>query len=210
MRHTARFSGATQRGVVMLFVLIALLVMLVGGMALVQSFNASLFTAGNMAFKRDLLNQGERVVPVVLQQMEAGVLAAPASRGNHMPNANYSASILPTNARGIPLALLSDDAFAAVGIAGNDIDVSEQRVAIRYVVDRMCSSIGLDTALGPSRCTLADNNTPMGGSSSEYKRAEDSSAGGSGAVAQSVVYRLSIRVTGPRATQAFYQTTFTL
>jgi hypothetical protein len=199
-----------QRGVVLLFALVALVVMLIASVALVRSFNTTLFTAGNIAFKRDLLNQGERVVPVVLAQMTTGVLAAPAARAASAPANNYSATILPSNAQGIPMALLTDAGFAAVGVAGNDIVVPDQKVTLRYVVDRLCDSGGLDTALGSDHCNLASEGAPLGGSGSELQRAENASAGGSGAVPQQVVYRLSIRVNGPRSTQAFFQTTFTL
>ena len=90
-----------------------------------------------------------------------------------------------------------------------------QQVTLRYVVDRLCDSGGLDTTLGADHCNLASDGAPRGGSGDKANTAEDA-AGGSGgavlagAVQQQVVYRLSIRVTGPRNTQAFFQTTFTL
>ena len=51
-----------QRGVVLLFSLIALVIMLIVAVALVRSFNNSLFTAGNIGFKRDMQNQSEAAV----------------------------------------------------------------------------------------------------------------------------------------------------
>ena len=113
-----------QRGVVLLFALVALVVMLIAAVALVRSFNTSLFTAGNIAFKRDLLNQGERVVPVVLAQMTSGVLAAPVARSVNVPGNNYSATMLKTNVQrhsGGPAG--NDAAFATVGVTTNDIAV---------------------------------------------------------------------------------------
>jgi type IV pilus assembly protein PilX len=38
----------------------------------------------------------------------------------------------------------------------------------------------------------------------------DSSSGGMGGLAPQVVYRISVRVTGPRNTQSYYQSTFKL
>lgn len=199
-----------SRGVVMLFVLITMVILLIGAAALLRSFNTSLTSAGNLAFKRDLMNQGERAVPVVLAAMKTGALDSATLRANDLPAQNYSASILPTNDAGIPNALLSDSAFTAVASTANDIAVSGQGVKIRYVVDRLCSTSGLDTALGADKCTLANSGMPTGGSSSDLVRAEDATSGGSGAATLQVVYRLSIRVDGPRGTQAFFQTTFTL
>jgi hypothetical protein len=196
-----------QRGIVMLYGLIALAIMLIGAMAMVRSMNTSLFNAGNLGFKRDLTNQGERAVSTVMTLMQTGALGTESTRQSNAPTRNYSATILATNAQGLPNALVSDTAFAAVAAAGNDIAVSDLGVTLRYVVDRLCVNSG---AADTSHCTMSDGLTPTGGSASELVRAEDTTSGGLGAVPQQVVYRLSIRVSGPRSTQAFFQTTFTL
>lgn len=200
--------GRPQRGVVLVVVLVALVVMLVASVALVRSFNTSLFTSGNLAFKRDLVNQGERAVPEVMAELTGGKLATPQARAASNEALNYSAIILKPNDQGIPLALLdSDETFKPT----RTIKDEHQQVTIRYVVDRLCDMAGLDTALGAEHCNVASGAAPLGGSGSELRRAEDnSSSGGAGAVPKQVVYRLSIRVDGPRSTQAFFQTTFTL
>ena len=97
--------------------------------------------------------------------------------------------------------------FSSAGVSANDITVSGQSVSVRYLIDRLCVNTGL--AAG-DHCMMADDPNPVGGSGSETIRAEDASAGGAGAVGQRVVYRVSIRVTGPRSTQAFFQTTLSL
>ena len=101
-----------QRGAVLLFAMIALVVLLIGAAALMRSMNTSLFTAGNFGFKRDLTNQGERAIAAVLDQVSAGALGTEGSRQANATANNYSASILATNDQGIPLALLTDAAFA--------------------------------------------------------------------------------------------------
>ncbi len=191
--------------------LIVLVVLLLSAVALVRSFDTSLLQSGNIAFKRDLVNQGERVVPVVLAAFETGALSTAAARASHLQTSNYRATILPSNARGVPLALLDDTTFAGVADATNNIAVADQGVTIRYVIDRMCSSTGLDAALGAGSCTLADAGAAAGGTSYAWERAEQAGAGGTlGAMPQQVIYRISIRVDGPRRTQAFLQTTFTM
>ena len=200
-----------QRGAVLLMSLIVLVVLLISAVAMVRSFDTSLLQSGNIAFKRDLVNQGERVVPVVLAAFETGALNTAAARAGHLQASNYRATILPSNEQGVPLALLDDTTFAGVADATNNIAVTEQGVTIRYVIDRMCSSTGLDAALGAGSCTLADAGASAGGTSYAWERAEQVGAGGAlGAMPQQVVYRISIRVDGPRRTQAFLQTTFTM
>jgi len=196
-----------QRGAVLLFAMIALVVLLIGTLALMRSMNTSLFTAGNFGFKRDLTNQGERAMATVLDMVQTGALGNDGARQVAATGSNYSASVLATNAQGVPLALLTDAAFTAVGVTGNDITLADMGVTVRYVIDRLCAADGPATQDG---CTLAGDLLPAGSSSSELLRAEDGSSGGAGAVAPQVVYRVSIRVDGPRRTQSFFQSTFTI
>jgi type IV pilus assembly protein PilX len=210
-RRTTLGSRTTQQGVVMLFGLLALVIMMIGAVAMIRSMNTSLFNAGNLGFKRDLTNQGERATAIVLDRLGgAGALSTEAARRATSPGNNYSAILLPNNAQGMPQALTSDALFAAAASAGNDIVDTAQGITVRYVLDRMCTSEGVADA---SRCTMSDAGLSDGRSSTELDGAEYTSsddAGRAGAVAPLVVYRLSIRVTGPRSTQAFFQTTLIL
>jgi hypothetical protein len=194
--------GRAQRGVVMVITLLALAVMLIGAVALVRSFNASLFTAGNLAFKRDLVNQAERAAVNVLTQFEAGgALDSLAERAATNTAINYSAQMLPTNAQGIPNALLNATAFAAVGVDTNDITVADQSVTLRYVIDRLCNNVGSEVTLTSANCTVGPTPDARGGSASDFNVAT---------LQPQVLYRLSVRVDGPRNTQAFFQTTLAL
>jgi hypothetical protein len=190
-----------QRGVAMLFGLIALAIMLIGAAAMVRSMNTSLFNAGNLGFKRDLTNQAERAASDVLALLQSGALGTDLARQATSTARNYSATLLASNAQGLPNALVSDASFTAAGVTGNDISVAAQGITVRYLVDRMCVNTGV---AAPDHCTMADDPMPTGGSGSELLRAEDT------AIGQRVIYRLSIRVSGPRSTQAFFQTTLTL
>ena len=103
-----------QRGVVLLFSLIALVIMLIVAVALVRSFNSSLFSAGNIGFKRDMQNQSELAVTRVLTALKTGGLATPALRGATDASKNYSATMLATNAEGVPDALVSSTFTAGI------------------------------------------------------------------------------------------------
>jgi hypothetical protein len=195
--------------VVLLFALIALVVMLIAAVALVRSFHTSLFTAGNIAFKRDLQNQGERASQVALTAFRSGGgLSTATLRATNVPGSNYSATKLDTNAQGVPDVLaLSDSAFAAA-YSVPDLKSDDQSVTIRYVIDRLCATTGDEIILGSGGCMLADDPTPPGNSSANQKGPEKSIGGKKGATVQSALYRLSVRVTGPRNTQSFFQSTF--
>ncbi|MGN6830259.1 hypothetical protein [Paucibacter sp. M5-1] len=205
-RFQAPRLPARQRGVVLVFALIALVLLLVGAAAMMRSMNVSLTNAGNIGFKRDLTNQGELAMNQVVDVLSTGNLRTEAARLVANKAENYSEVILPTNPQGVPLALLTDTAFAEVGVATRDIKPADTGVEVRYVIDRLCSDTG---AVDPSRCSMAGPPPPSGVSWSERLRAEDSSSAGAGAVPLQVVYRVSIRVNGPRGTQSFFQSTFT-
>ena len=202
-----RPSGAAQRGVVMLFGLIALAIMLIGAAAMVSSMNTSLLNAGNLGFKRDMTNQADRALAKAIAQLETGALATDATRAQHLVAQNYRATILAATAQGLPNALVGDDAgFAAVGNTANDIAVAAQGITIRYVIDRLCVNTG---PVAPDHCSLESDASRVAGSESELISAENNSSGSS-AIPTRVLYRVSIRVTGPRNTQAFYQATLAL
>jgi hypothetical protein len=187
--------------VVLLFTLLAMVIMLIGAVALTRSFNSSMFMTGNLAFKRDLVNQAERAVAVVVADLQTGALANPLDRAADVPARNYSAERLATNEQGIPLALLADAAFGAVGMVANDIPVAGQGVTLRYVVDRLCVQPGTEIALGLAGCAIGPVPDARGGSASDPIVATQQ---------PQVLYRISVRVDGPRSTQAFFQTTLAL
>jgi type IV pilus assembly protein PilX len=189
---------ARQQGVVLIFCLIVLVILLAGGVAVIRSTNSALFSAGNLAFKRDLLNQGEQAVATVLAQFQgSGNMAAASTTLQSNAARNYSAVQLATNAQGIPDALLANDTtFANVGQITNDLEGATRDVQIRYVIDRLCSAAGVPSS---STC-VQSQSAPSGGTATPN--------GGPSAVTTSV-YRLTIRVSGPRSTQVFMQTSFT-
>ena len=201
-RSTCR-TAAAQRGVIMIVALLALTVMLIGAVALVRSFNSSLSMAGNLAFKRDLVNQAERATAVVLTRFATGgALDTLAERAASATAVNYSAAMLATNAQGIPNALLSDTTFLTVGVVANDITVAAQGVTVRYVIDRLCNAVGSQVTLIESdSCTLGPSLDAPGGSASDPNAPKSQ---------QRVLYRLTIRVSGPRNTQGFFQSTFSV
>lgn len=188
-----------QRGVVLLFTMIVLVLLLISAIALVRSVDSSQIIAGNIAFKRDLLNQGQRGITIAKKSLsDGGVLADGAKRQKDLLANNYSATMLEANAQGIPKILLSDKAWAKSGMTGADIIDSTSGVAIRYVIDRLCTETGSPDS---AKCVVT-TRIPSGGSDFLLTRR----AGGS----TPPVYRISVRVTGPHNTQTYMQSTFTL
>lgn len=207
-----------QRGVVLLFALIAVTIMLIGAVGLISSFNTSLVSAGNIGFKRDLANQAERAISqVMLEFVGTGNLATTAARGNNLGVRNYSATTLPTNNQGIPLALLQKTSdFVAAGWTGSDVtSAAGQNVTVRYMLDRLCTQVGdAHLQLAPEACVRGGTSQfkPAAGDETRARsKAEEgnAAAGTAAAVPNPAAYRVTVRAMGPRNTEAFYQVTFT-
>ena len=194
-------SAARQRGVVLIFSLIVLLILAIGAVALLRSVDSSLLSAGNLAFHRDLVNQGEQAVASVMTEFKTtGLPLGGGSTTNNttadLQTANYSATTLPTNSQGVPLVLLNDAAFVAAFTAG-DLAGRTSDVKIRYVIDRLCAPL---TVTASSSACVQSTGLPTGGTANRNTAVAPPSA---------TIYRISVRVDGPRSTQAFLQTTFT-
>lgn len=185
-----------ERGVVLLICLIVLVILLAGGVAVMRSMNTTLSSAGNLAFKRDLVNQGEQAAVKALALFNTGgTLSAVGADYNDATASNYSAVRLDTNDRGIPLALLKDDLYNAKAA---DTIVRTDAVNIRYLIHRLCNT---SCAASKSTCVYAPSTSDVrGGSVQESGRPPPPKA---------LVYRLSVRVDGPRDTQVFLQSSFT-
>jgi Tfp pilus assembly protein PilX len=197
MHNTLHKSPTRQRGVVLIFTLIILLILTIGAVALMRSMNTSQFSAGNLAFRRDLTNQGEQAVSNVITEFKSGgALSTTAVTSNNVLASNYSATMLATNAQGIPNVLLSNTAYVAAGFSAADIVGATPDVVIRYVIDRMCTVTGPSNAI---QC-VQSSAAPTGGVANGTQAVTPPSA---------TVYRLSVRVTGARSTQVFLQTSFT-
>jgi hypothetical protein len=209
MRPTAISSRRGQQGVIMVVTLIALVVLLLGGVALMRSSDTSSALAGQLGFRRDLKNQGERAIAMAITALKSGDLSSSSSRLGNLASANYSAARLEANSNGIPKILLkSDSDFVAAGYTINLVDADSSAdnansgVKARYIIDRVCSSADTvaDASCGKTNVILQNNG-------------QDHNAqmlSGTFRSANLVIYRITVRVDGPRGTQAFFQSTVAL
>lgn len=198
-----------QRGVVMIVTLVVLVVLLVGAVALLRSSDSASVLAGQVGFRRDMKNQAERAIKMAIDSLKSGDLASSATRLNSDAAANYSAAQLDTDAAtGLPTLLLgSDSDFKAAGYAVAISDASssgatESGVTVRYLIDRQCPSAG---AVDETTCSRTSVLRQYNGQDSNAHMASTTFRS-----TQHTVYRISVRVDGPRGTQAFFQSAIAL
>jgi type IV pilus assembly protein PilX len=208
LRRSTRTSAPgrlrSERGVTLVIALIALVVLTVGAIAMTRSADTSLRQAGNLAFKRDLVNQGERAIAAALAELRTGNLSAEATRQANRNASNYSARQLASSDQGIPNVLVDDATYTASGFSRAAITDDSGTVIVRYVIDRQCSATGVFDSSICQTFTSAKTNTHTG---------IKNNPGGADAIvppSPGPVYRISVRITGPRGVQTFTQTTVTL
>ena len=186
-----------QSGVVLFITLIALVILLLSAIALIRSTDTAQLISGNLAIKRDLTNEAETAIQAAVAQFAAGSLTTEASRENNLATANYSATVLASNAQGIPNVMFDPGlgGFSAVEPAAIN------GLTYRYLVDRMCPNLGasnLQHCVSGKSVAIAGGDAwnPLGN-------------GGTGTPNPpgTVVYRVTVRVTDARQTESFIQTT---
>jgi len=188
----------SQSGVVMIIALLALVILLISSVALIRSFDTSMLLAGNLAIKRDLLNQGERGVDQAVTLLSTGSLASEALRDADQAGQNYFATKLPSNSQGVPTALLGEEEYAKLGKQHlPDIDAGNG-VRIRVIIDRQCRALGEFT---PENCMAPIAAADPGGSDFLKKPSGDSRP----------AYRISVRVQDTqRKTETYLQAIATI
>ncbi|PKO51399.1 MAG: hypothetical protein CVU27_06305 [Betaproteobacteria bacterium HGW-Betaproteobacteria-20] len=190
-----------ERGVVLFVALIALVVMSLAAVALIRSVDTNTMIAGNLAFKQSAVVSSDRGVETALGWIEAKVIANLADlNSDSAANAYYATYLAPDLDN--PAVLKADATWAAAAVAtGPDIAAGTENLGnnIRYIIQRMCRE-----AVSPEndKCLFGDTETGTGG-----KGVKDATeAGAIISAQQSPMYRVTVRVTGPKNTVSYTQT----
>jgi Tfp pilus assembly protein PilX len=214
-RRTPRHSAPLrQRGIALVFTLIAVVVLLVASVAMVRSFTTATLVAGSLAFKRDVTNQSERGISAVNTIFTTGALQNSVARLTATPSANYTPCVLPSDSRGIPIILEDDANFTSTTdtdathdancatvftSAANDITDATTNVTIRYVIDRLCVNTASPAAVS---CITSQSGQPPNIQIGNSNQQEEH-----GTIVP--VYRVSVRVISGNV-RTYVQTTMTM
>lgn len=192
-------------GAVLAIVLVVLVVMMLGGVALLRSVDTSALLSGNLAFKRDTVNRSTIGLNEAFKVMKsanfstyadsnAGCAAGACTDAAKWFAMNYSPRLLETDANGIPVIMADAATFDAKFSTIKPVDSvlgKKDGSLIRFLIERMC------TDFGPSNenvCAVSDR-VQVGG---------DTRNSPIGAVSLPL-YRITVRSDGPRNTQTYAQ-----
>ena len=146
--------------------------------------------AGNFAIKRDMTHESEVAMKAALDNF-AAVHSPQSSHAGATSAANYSAVALPST-NGIPNSLLS------ATVASQTLASSASGMTYRYVIDRMCLMSG-----APNLATHCVTGSPPEVAIDAFNPLANSTTG----TPNDGVYRISVRLTDPKSTESFFQTT---
>jgi len=190
-----------QQGVALVMALIVLVAMTLAGLAMMRSVDTSSLIAGNLAFKQSAAISADSGVEAAI----AWVHARPTELGQDAGASGYWASgqaALDLTGNDTPEADDDLDWNDRAKVAQLAVDAAGNQVS--YVIHRMCDVAG---EFDPGRCaTVPSPNAPPVNSIGilrpmlTYQTPPDSAANGSLAM-----YRITVRVLGPRSNVSFVQ-----
>ena len=182
-----------QKGLVLFVALIAMVAMLLAGIALMRSTDTANVLAGNFAFKESSLQAAD-----LGMDMAFAALPTLATTGNVPVQNQYFTVMQPVNAAGVPNGINWQNVpKTPVPNTGN---------SVQYVIERMCQGTPTDTTNGPVPTNITDIaqycvTVPTQSLHAGSMSVGDATFTGSG----TVYYRTTVLVTGPRGATSMVQ-----
>lgn len=174
-----------QKGLVLFIALIALVAMSLAAAALVRSVDSGILAAGNLAFKQSAIMSAETGISDAYKYISDNMATLSNSSNGYFALFDDTKNLKSNDTWGNNNSFLVD----SDGITGNET---------RYILQRMCWEEGDDTN---TNCMTGDGNkAPNSQSIKNY-----GTAGGASGSAASVVYRVTVRVKGPKNTKSYLQ-----
>lgn len=188
-----------QRGVVLLIALIVLVAMSLAAIGLMRSVDTANVIAGNLGFKRGTTPEASVAVESAAAILLGGALSPLGTTDASVIAQTYFAFIQATDADGIPTILKNattfDSTYSAVNAANKRTDANSLNIT-RYMIERLCNAAGASSA---SNCAPSAP-APTGGG-----LANDPNQSGGSPTPFQPLYRITVRVDGPRNTVSFTQ-----
>lgn len=196
--------GKNQLGVVLFIALIALVVMSLAAAALIRSVDTNATIAGNLSFQQSALISADRGAEAAMDWLRqtANANVNDLNNSNQLTGyyANYG-NLLGSNVSLDDIADVKDDSTWSTYAFSAGLEADTQNT-INYIIERMCTTDGVAPENDASnKCQFGA--AQAGGGSKQAKTAEQ--AGARIEAGLSPVYRVTVRVTGPKNTQSYSQ-----
>lgn len=191
-----------QHGVVLFFALMALAVISIAALTLVRAVDTNTLIAGNLAFRQAATASANSGVETALAAISAVSQASTTSA--------FDDTLHPLNADGSTVGYyswvnLALDLFAdTTWQAGNSILVGTDASGntVRYIIQRMCRTA--NELLHESKCLFGGTSEYMG-SQAVAEVGKTCIGVGCPSGGPQVLYRVTVRVSGPKNTVSYVQ-----
>lgn len=185
----------TQKGVVLFFSLIALVVMSLAAVALIRSVDTTSLIAGNLSFRRSATISADSGTEAAKLWLDAKINANDILlKNNSTANGYYATNT--ANAKTLVSGLTAQLATGTGITAG--VDGSGNKIT--YIIQRMCNQTGDSDEY---KCLLNTNksnkNTNRGGGGGGYKLPPVVT------ISKTPIYRVTVKVVGPKNTVSYIQ-----
>jgi len=187
-RQDPSSSDPKQQGVVLFIALIALVVMSLAAVALIRSVDTNTIIAGNLGFKQSATVSADSGVETALTWIANNQSSLTAD----ITSSGYYSTF---NADAKTLVNASTTVATGTGIsAGKDSSGN----TINYVIQRMCKNTG---ASNSTHCLFG----PPGEDTNSNSNCDASNPCLNAAASDSLMYRITTKVTGPKNTVSYTQ-----
>ena len=195
-----------QRGIVVIFALIALVAMTLASLALLRSVDTSTLISGNLAFKQAATTSGDSGIESAMTAIATRQSAAANAGKTVYLSADYTLNVTSASTgyySNADSALnLTADATWVPGTSSAYAGTTDNGNSIQYIVQRMCRAA--NQVLSTANCLFG--GTPADTSGHATPLPPDICSGpGCPAAGQAPQYRVTARVTGPRNSISYIQ-----
>lgn len=198
-------SSIRQRGVVLFITLIALVAMSLAAVALVRSVDTGTIVAGNLSFKQGTLLSADAGIEVARTWLLANKASLSADQ---VADGYYASRQAALDITGNATTAVNDDVnwdgtnasalTTPKTVLFGSVDKDSTGNKVSYVIHRLCEIVGSINAPAQS---CATSTTTDSGSTKDAPRYDQYGL----TEKQTVYYRVTVRVAGPRNTQTFVQ-----
>ncbi len=206
-----------QRGMSLIFALLALLALSLGAVALVRSVDGGTAVLGNLGFKQEALASSERATQAAIAWLSANAasLTADSSTGGYYATSTDNLDAtgqLTSNASRVLVDWNADTCAYASGTVTGKCTLTPttvttasatEPVTLRYVIFRLCTTTGDTSAAGNSCAAPANSGAGVANDKGSLDYSKPAPLTGT---AQGTYYRIVVQAVGARNTSSITET----
>lgn len=206
-----------QRGMSLIFALLALLALSLGAVALVRSVDSGTGVLGNLGFKQETVASAERATQAAVDWLAANATALEANNtavgyyASAYDNLDATGQLSSNSTRvlvdwnGDTCAYASGTVTGKCTLAARTVTTASatEPVTLRYAIFRLCSTTGATTAAGNACAAPANSGAGVANDKGSLDYSKPAPLTGT---AQGTYYRIVVQAVGSRNTSSITET----